>query len=222
MWPDFPAAELQHQMDAVHLRAQVWTNRAKRSVVVAFGGTVFSSRKAWRSNPRWLYPFRHDEYTLIVNKFSPEFAKVFAKQKEAACWGFLTGASIYSTGHSLDAGPAEEFTYSLPVDRFDAPRVAKVYAFDPSPVTGFLSVKRATRNENKKGLKIDRIYERGEVLAILRSFTTAIHKPPAADPEVRQLRYNLLGNDRFGLTNFIAGHSIRQLAFKLRGAALKN
>jgi hypothetical protein len=73
--------------------------------------------------------------------------------------------------HSLGGGLAQEFAYSLPVGTFDAPRATKVYAFDPSPATGFLSVKRATRNENKKGLKTDRIYERGEVLAILRSIT---------------------------------------------------
>lgn len=77
-------------------------------------------------------------------------------------------------------------------------------------------MRRVTRDRNKKGLQIDRIYERGEVLAILRSITSTIHKPPAANPEVRQLRYNLFGNDRFGLTNSIAGHSIQDLAYGLQ------
>jgi hypothetical protein len=48
--PNFPATDLGAQMDAVHLRGEVWTNRAKSSVVVAFGGTVFSSWKDWKSN----------------------------------------------------------------------------------------------------------------------------------------------------------------------------
>jgi len=43
LWPTFPDAGLQWKMDAVHLRAQVWTNRSKNIVAVAFGGTVFSN-----------------------------------------------------------------------------------------------------------------------------------------------------------------------------------
>jgi hypothetical protein len=219
MVPNFPGADLKKEMDEVHLRAEVWANRSKNSVVVTFGGTVFSSRKDWKSNLHWFNPFQHDEYSLIVTEFSPQFAEMFARQREMPGWEFLHSASIYSTGHSLGGGLAEEFAYSLPVKRAGAPPVTKVYAFDPSPVTGFLSVKRSIRNENKIGLKIDRIYERGEVLAILRSITSTIHKPPAVNPEVRQIRYNLFGNDRFGLTNSIAGHSIQDLACGIRKAA---
>jgi hypothetical protein len=220
LWRDFPGTDLQKQMDSVHLRAEVWTNRSKSAVVVAFGGTVFSNWKDWKSNLRWFYPFRRDEYTLIVSDFGPEFARTFARKKEQAPWEFLKSSSIYSTGHSLGGGLAQEFAYSLPIDEFAVPRVIQVYAFDPSPVTAFSSVKRRTRNENKNGLKIDRIYERGEVLAILRSITNAIYKPPSANPEVRQVRYNLFGNDKFGLTDFIAGHSIQHLACKIREAAV--
>jgi hypothetical protein len=80
-------------------------------------------------------------------------------------------------------------------------------------------VKRATRDANKIGLKIDRIYERGEVLAIVRSITSTVHKAPALNPEVRQFRYNLFGDDRFGWTNSIAGHSIQRLTCGPRKAA---
>lgn len=215
----FPGTDLQNRMNAVHLRAEVWTNRSKGSVVVAFGGTVFSSLKDWKSNLHWLNPFQHDEYSLIVSEFGPEFAKAFAQQEEMPGWEFLRSATLYSTGHSLGGGLAEEFAYSLPGSHPGVPRVSKVYAFDPSPVTGFASVKRATRDANKQGLQIDRIYERGEVLAIVRSITSTIHKPPSANPEVRQLRYNLFGNDRFGFTNSIAGHSIQDLAFGLQQAS---
>lgn len=217
--PNFPAAALGTEMDAVHLRAEVWTNRSNRRVVVAFGGTVFSSWKDWKSNLHWFNPLQHDEYSLIVGQFSPQFADMYAKQQEMPGWEFLRGATLYSTGHSLGGGLAEEFAYSLPANPAGVPRVSKVYAFDPSPVTGFASVKRTTRNANKVGLKIDRIYERGEVLAIVRSISSAVHKPPAVDPEVRQLRYNLFGDDRFGWTNSIAGHSIQSLTCGLRKAA---
>jgi hypothetical protein len=212
----FPGTDLKNKMDAVHLRAEVWTNRSKGSAVVAFGGTVFSSWKDWKSNLHWFNPFQHDEYSLVVSEFGPEFAKAFAKQEGMPGWEFLRGATLFSTGHSLGGGLAEEFAYSLPDNYPGVPRVTKVYAFDPSPVTGFASVKRVTRDENKKGLQIDRIYERGEVLAILRSITSTLHEPPAVNPEVRQLRYNLFGNDRFGFTNSIAGHSIQDLAYGLQ------
>ena len=217
--PNFPGADLEKEMEAVHLRVEVWANRSQGSIVVAFGGTVFSSWKDWKSNLHWFNPFQHDEYSLIVSEFSPRFADMFGKQQQMPGLDLLQRPAIYSTGHSLGGGLAEEFAYSLPANGTGTPRVTKVYAFDPSPVTGFLTVKKSIRDENKIGLKIDRIYERGEVLAILRSITSAIHKPPAVNPEVRQLRYNLFGNDRFGLTNSIAGHSIQDLAYRLIEAA---
>jgi hypothetical protein len=216
IYSTFPGTCLQKKMDAVHLRAEIWTNRSKGSIVVAFGGTVFSSWKDWKSNLHWLDPFQHDAYGLIVSEFGAEFVKALSLQSDMPGWEFLRSATLYSTGHSLGGGLAEEFAYSLPANYPGVPRVTKVYAFDPSPVTGFASVKKATREVNKEGLKIDRIYERGEVLAILRSIASTIHKPPAVNPEVRQLRYNLFGNDRFGLSNSIAGHSIQDLACGLK------
>ena len=82
IYSTFPGTCLQKKMDAVHLRAEVWTNRSKGSVVVAFGGTVFSSWKDWKSNLHWLDPFQHDEYSLIVSEFGPEFVKALALQTE--------------------------------------------------------------------------------------------------------------------------------------------
>lgn len=218
-WTDFPKSDLQNKMDAVHLRAEVWTNRSKGTLVVAFGGTVFSNWKDWKSNLHWLNPFQRDEYTVTIKEFGPQFRDEFLKRKTEPSWAFLQNVTIYATGHSLGGGLAQEFAYSLPDNIPGVPRVSKVYAFDPSPVTGFLTVDRVTRHENKKGLKVDRIYERGEVLAILRSITSAIHRPPAVNPEVRQLRYNLFGNDRYGVTNPISGHSIQQFACGLEAVA---
>jgi hypothetical protein len=37
-----------------------------------------------------------------------------------------------------------------------------------------------------------------------------------------QLRYNLFGDDRFGLTNPIASHSIEHLAERLKDVAAEN
>jgi pimeloyl-ACP methyl ester carboxylesterase len=120
----------------------------------------------------------------------------------------LSELELFSTGHSLGGGLAQQFAYSLPQD--SVKRVKQVYAFDPSPVTGFYSVCKKLRNENKKGLLIDRIYERGEILAIVRSLTSLIHKPSAKNAEIRGVRYKL-----FRAWNSVAAHSIAELAAKL-------
>jgi dihydroorotate dehydrogenase len=75
------------------------------------------------------------------------------------------------------------------------------------------------RRENKAGLEIDRIFERGEILAIVRAITAVVHKPSTANPKVTQFRYNLFGDDRFGFTNPIANHSIQKLAERLQQVA---
>lgn len=122
-------------------------------------------------------------------------------------------ATLYSTGHSLGGGLAQQFAYALP-DMQGVPRIQQVYAFDPSPVTGFFSVEKRLRDTNRKGLEIDRIYERGEILAIARSLTSLFWKPSAKAPAIRGVRYNL-----FYTCNPVAGHSMKMLAGKLEAAA---
>lgn len=69
--------------------------------------------------------------------------------------------TIISAGHSLGGGLAQQAAYSCE-------RIKRVFAFAPSPVTGFYSVKRRERRENKKGIHISRIFEHEEVLAYFR------------------------------------------------------
>jgi hypothetical protein len=207
-WHGFPDRALEQIIAKVHLRAQVWVNPSRRKVAVTFGGTVFRNREDWKANLRWFIPFHDDEYTEIVKVFNCRFAHEFLKRGEDSTWAFLDDAEIYSTGHSLGGGLAQEFAYSWPTT-MAVPRVKKVFAFDPTPVTGFFSVDKATRNENKQGLKIDRIYSRGEILAILRSFTSVFVIPSAVNPSIRQLRYNLFGG------NIVTRHSISKLACEL-------
>jgi hypothetical protein len=209
LWPDFPDTKLLHQIAKFHLRVEIWSNASRNAVAVTFGGTVFTNIADWKANLRWFIPRHQDEYTVVVRTFGRDFITDYLGRSKRPDFAFLRNADIFSTGHSLGGGLAQEFAYSLP-DHANVPRVKKVFAFDPSPVTGFYSVGQHLRDHNKQTLAIDRIYERGEVLAILRSLTSFFYVPSASHPTIRQVRYNL-----FQTWNPITGHSIAELVCKL-------
>jgi len=160
-----PAAD---QMRSVHLRAEVWSNKAAHQVIIAFGGTAAASLEDWKSNLRWiLAPFHpHDAYTVLTDVFVPEFEKEYKRRIAMADGEWLKTARVVAVGHSLGGGLAQRFAYSLPQDK-GIPRVSEVYAFDPSPVSGKRSVPDFERQAG--GLTIYRIYNRGEILASMRS-----------------------------------------------------
>jgi hypothetical protein len=208
-WLDFGSPELHAEIKKVHLRAEVWWHLQDRKIAVAFGGTVFTNIKDWRANLRWFLPHHPDEYTLIVKGFGRAFEEEYANRVKEAGWQQAEHIHLFSTGHSLGGGLAQEFAYSLPLSD-EVPRVAKVYAIDPSPVTGFYSVEKSVREANVRQLDIDRIFERGEILAFLRSIVSLFVPPRRSAPTIRQIRYNL-----FPTWNPITGHSIAQFVFKL-------
>jgi hypothetical protein len=213
LWKDFPDDDLREKIKRSHLRLEVWSNSSSRAVAVAFGGTEFSSGKDWKSNLRWFIPRHDDEYTQIVKEFGPAFVTEFEKRKRQPDWAFLQDSTIFATGHSLGGGLAQQFAYSLPGNA-NVPRVKRVFAFDPSPVTGFYSLDRTTRDNNKQGLAIDRVYERGEILALLRSLENFVYPPTATDPTIREVRYNFSNS-----LNPVAEHSIAELACKMDKAS---
>ena len=219
-WTDFPGRDIHPEMTAFHLRAQVWENDSEGMLVVCFGGTVATNWNDWKANTHWFHSWIRDQYTVVGDTFAPAFAQELVRKRQKQ--EFLRHVRIIATGHSLGAGLAEKFAYSLPAAEYGIPLVEKVYAFDPSPVTNFSKTSKDVRKENKTGLKIDRIFERGEILAILRSITAVLHKPPSVNPEVRQLRYSLFADDKYGLTNVIANHSIREFAAGLKDVATGN
>jgi hypothetical protein len=207
-WPEFPGRELLDLIQATHLRVEVWERQEPPAVAVTFGGTVFNNEADWKANLRWFLPGRQDEYTAVVQTFAPAFALELGRRFQAMAPGRLDPLELYSTGHSLGGGLAQQFAYSLPAECVK--HVKQVYAFDPSPVTGFYSVPRALRDRNKRQLQIDRIYERGEILALLRSLMSLIYKPSAEHPRIRGVRYAV-----FRAWNPIAAHSIIEFAQKL-------
>jgi hypothetical protein len=212
LWKTFPDDELLKKIKDSHLRVQVWERGEPPAVAVTFGGTVFNNHADWRANLRWfLLGRKGDEYTEVVQTFAPAFDMELKRRALSMDAARLSRLELYSTGHSLGGGLAQQFSYSLPLDRIKP--VSQVYAFDPSPVTGYFSVERKLRVENKRGLLIDRIYERGEILALLRSLTSLLIKPSAKNAAIRGVRYNL-----FRAWNPIAAHSIDELATKLDAA----
>lgn len=163
---DVYAGAAQTMRDA-HLRAEVWSNATIRQVVVAFGGTAASSWADWKSNFRWVLFFdTDDEYTVLSGTFIPVFIQEYQRREGDPEWAWLKDARVISTGHSLGGGLAQRFAYSLQATS-GIPAVKEVYAFDPSPVSG----KRSSSNfrVQANGLTIYRIYNRGEILASLRS-----------------------------------------------------
>ncbi len=212
-WEKFPDDGLLKEISDSGLRVEVWEKREPAMVVVAFGGTIFTSGKDWRSNLRWFIPEHHDEYTDIVERFGPAFIGEYQTRMRAPGGQHLKGAVIASTGHSLGGGLAQQFAYALPINDVGL-RVDTVYAFDPSPVTGYYSVPADLRERNQRSLSIDRIYERGEILAILRSITSLFVTPSAVDPKIRGVRYAV-----FYPALPITGHSMPQLACKLQAAS---
>lgn len=208
-WKNFPDDGLLKAISDSHLRVEVWEKKDPATVVVAFGGTVFSSGKDWRSNLRWFLPTHQDEYTAIVKDLGPSFVAEFERRKSQPENNFLRNAKLIATGHSLGGGLAQQFAYALPASPL-VPRVSAVYAFDPSPVTGFYSVDADLRDKNAEGLSIDRVFERDEVLASIRSILSWFYPPSASAPEVRTVRYSL-----FYTLNPVGGHSMSKLACKL-------
>ena len=207
-WANFPSEETIRQAEGTGLYVEVMQNDNR--VVVVFRGTEFTSLKDWISNLRWfrfahLLPFVKDQYTVIAEKVGKEFVDAIIEKKLEEC-------HIFSAGHSLGGGLAQHFAYALPSKQTGNGKpiqVGKVYAFDPSPVTGWFTA-GPRKYENVKGLHIDRVFEHGEVLAFLRLHISYIYPPPASNPSVREIRFNVVET-----INPFKNHSMRLLAVAL-------
>ena len=175
--------------DQTHLRVEVWEKNEPPTIAVTFGGTVFWNEMDWRANLRWFLPKHRDEYSDVVQRFAPAFLEQLIRWLGPRP---PETVRLISPGHSLGGGLAQQFAYAHCLDP-RVPRVAAGYAFDPSPVTGFFSVKKSVRDVNRKTLAIDRIYERGEILA---GVLDALAGNPS-DPDERAVCSRLLEHLRW-------------------------
>ncbi|WP_161495354.1 lipase family protein [Bradyrhizobium sacchari] len=188
----------------VWARTRAAAGRSCSEVSIAFRGTVGLSGGDWFSNfSRFGSPY--DDYYQQLQRNVDTIMKQIQNldcYKRAA-----RKPQIVSTGHSLGAGLAQFVALAT---KSGGPRIAKVLAFDPSPVTGAHLVNKALLAENVQRLVIDRVYETGEVLSYARA---AVQEYPQArsrcNPQVRTVEVKAARGSAIGL------HGIELLATNL-------
>ena len=165
------------------LGVQIWARKGVRcpEAVIAFRGTVGGDKGDWESNFHWIlraFPI-YDQYDQVRDHVG-DFIGHIERDK---C--YQEGATeVIAVGHSLGGGLAQLAAYS---DH----RIRRVYAFDPSMVTGFYSVDPPNRDRNVQGLGIERIYEFGEVLAYGRLIMLHYIPLSPCNPRVVSVRFRV-------------------------------
>ncbi len=166
------------------LGVQIWARKGARcpEAVIAFRGTVGGDKGDWESNFHWIlraFPI-YDQYDQVRDHVG-EFLGHIERDRCAHAGPTL----ITAVGHSLGGGLAQLAAYS---DR----RIRRVYAFDPSMVTGYYSVAPPHRNRNVKGLRMERVYEHGEILAYGRYVMRQFIPLSPCDPRVVSVRFDVI------------------------------
>jgi len=190
------------QKDIKGLKCWVYIKRAdeKNTAVIAYRGTT--SPIDFYSNFDWItryIPFIRNLYAQVREQAVFTVEKL---QKE-----FGDALSIVATGHSLGGGLAQQAAYATNA-------IKLVYAFDPSPVTGFSQVPKGERARNKQNVRVYRIFEHGEILAYLRLLMKAsysIKGSPNIDPEIIEIRLNFENKG-----NGVSQHGMYSLARSLK------
>ena len=154
----------------------------RKQVALVFRGT--HTWGDWWSNARWItkwVPFTGwDQYDLartVANHVTTELTK------EGQALAEFKDAEFIVAGHSLGGGQAHQAGYA-------ANAIKRVYSFNGSSVTGFYSVEKVQRDQNKEGMRVYRIGERGEILAILRGIMRVIYPVVEKNPKIVEVTYN--------------------------------
>jgi pimeloyl-ACP methyl ester carboxylesterase len=135
----------------------------------------------WESNFHWIlraFPI-YDQYEQVRDHVGDFIGRI----ERDKCYR-AGSTEIIAVGHSLGGGLAQLAAYS---DR----RIRRVYAFDPSMVTGFYSVDPPNRDRNVQGLGIERVYEFGEVLAYGRLIMLHYIPLSPCNPRVVSVRFRV-------------------------------
>ncbi|MDD1537294.1 MULTISPECIES: lipase family protein [unclassified Bradyrhizobium] len=175
----------------------VWTrSRSPRGdgspcteVSIAFRGST-TAWSDWASNAHPLGGGLFDDY---YHQLSRNIDGIIGSIKQLDCYKRARfKPQIVSTGHSLGAGLAQ---LAALANKPMGPRITKVFAFDPSPVTGADLVAREIRIANAQGLTIDRIYQQGEVLERPRRVVQEYPRSGSCNPLVRTVRIDAIPAD---------------------------
>lgn len=159
------------------LKYEAWYSAEKKQLIITFRGTG-KRLGDWFSNFRWVtrvIPGVHDHYDLVRENIEGIIKRATAASGEID--------TIVATGHSLGGGLAQHAAYS-------SPQISVVYAFNPTPVTGYTSVDTDDRSANSRDLFIARIFEHGEVLAYMRFGLRHFYKISKESPTIVELRFN--------------------------------
>jgi len=180
----------------------VWYRRVspeKIQVALVFRGT--QTLGDWWSNARWLTKYfgaGWDQYDLARTIANHVANNLLIDHPELQGLGT---PEFIAAGHSLGGGLAQHAGYTNPL-------IKRVYSFNGTSVTGFYDI--PDRDENKQGLRIYRISERGEILALLRAFMKTIYPVVEKNPKIVEATYN------YGSRGLVSQHSIDDLACSLR------
>jgi pimeloyl-ACP methyl ester carboxylesterase len=182
--PDACGVRTPGQSDPVGgLGVQIWARKGARCLeaVIAFRGTVGGDKGDWESNFHWIlraFPV-YDQYDQVRDHVGDFIGHI----EHDRCYR-AGQTEITAVGHSLGGGLAQLAAYS-------DPRIRRVYAFDPSMVTGYYSVDPPNRDRNVQGLRMERVYEFGEVLAYGRLIM--LHTIPLSpcNPRVVSVRFRV-------------------------------
>lgn len=156
------------------LQLQVWRRHRCGEVVVAFRGTDVRDLGDLVTNLHWfLGRFYYDQYDEVRDRISG----IVDRASSGCRLGHVT-----AVGHSLGGGLAQLAGFA---DR----RIDYVYAFDPSPVTGYFSVPWDKKKLSVKTLGADRIYQAGEILSLPRYLTSGFFPTPSCRPRTRIVRF---------------------------------
>lgn len=171
-------------------------------VSIAFRGTA-GSISDWISN---FDPGTHYVADDYYSQLRRNINAIIRKISNLDCYKRAAHhPQIVSVGHSLGGGLAQ---FAALANTRSGPRIAKVFAFDPSPVTASPRINKQTLSENAKRLEIDRIYQTGEVLAGVRRYYEQFPKSTSScKPLVRTVVL-----DAWRGPNAVQMHSMAELA----------
>lgn len=205
----YRAPSRQRRIQISGIGYNLWRHRSevgRPRYALVFRGTDLREFGDAYSNARWftrINPFTWDQYGQTRDLMEKLTGELDAKHG-------IDGYELIAVGHSLGGGLAQHAAYS-------SPRVREVFAFATSPVTAVTSIDPRVDRRFRVGLKIFRIYESGEVLALLRRAARQVLPLREADPKVVELRFDFRDTLRLPRRGDgpLGEHSIRQFACDL-------